>query len=90
MDIENIGKPRPALARPKSMPNPKKLGGFKYYARQNISYRDPMERIADFEEIREITPDITLKTQTARCMNCGVPFCHEPVNGCPLSNKYVF
>jgi NADPH-dependent glutamate synthase beta subunit-like oxidoreductase len=28
-----------------------------------------------------------LKTQTARCMDCGVPFCHQDTTGCPLGNK---
>lgn len=75
--------------RPGVVDKPIKLGGFKRYARRNLMYRDPQQRMDDYAEIGVATPVKTLTTQAARCMNCGVPFCHEETNGCPLGNKYV-
>jgi glutamate synthase (NADPH/NADH) small chain len=40
-------------------------------------------RITDWREVYEEFPESTLRTQAARCMDCGIPFCH---NGCPLGN----
>ena len=45
--------------------------------------RDPRERVADYGEIFEVLPEPELRIQGARCMDCGIPFCH---NGCPLGN----
>jgi glutamate synthase (NADPH/NADH) len=44
------------------------------------------ERSKNFEEISPID-ETKLKTQGARCMDCGVPFCHQKETGCPLGNK---
>lgn len=41
----------------------------------------------DWVEIGEKHDHSLLKTQTARCMDCGVPFCHQTSTGCPLGNK---
>jgi len=41
------------------------------------------ERVKDWNEVYLPFPDDKLKTQAARCMDCGVPFCHT---GCPLGN----
>ena len=57
--------------------------GFKEYKRQTSVERPVEERIADFEEVYEPFPDAKLQRQAARCMNCGIPFCHI---GCPLGN----
>ncbi len=59
--------------------------GFKEFARQNVPYRDAVERANDFLEI--YTPHDTeqLQTQAARCMDCGVPFCQSN-HGCPIDN----
>src|SRR4051794_3636416 len=60
-----------------------KVGGFLEIARVEAPERDPRERTADFKEFVEVLPVDGLRGQGARCMECGVPFCH---NGCPLGN----
>lgn len=57
--------------------------GFLEFTRSLPSKRAPKERINDYKEFVERLPDQQLNQQAARCMNCGVPFCH---NGCPLGN----
>jgi len=59
------------------------LGGFLHIDRQGIPYRDPRERARDYREFLVARPVEELRGQGARCMDCGVPFCH---NGCPLGN----
>ncbi|WP_254513975.1 glutamate synthase subunit beta [Anatilimnocola floriformis] len=59
--------------------------GFKEYPRKAVPYRDPMGRLADYGEIFTQPPEDHLKTQGARCMDCGVPFCQSD-NGCPIDN----
>jgi glutamate synthase (NADPH/NADH) small chain len=53
------------------------------YQRETPTRRPVAERVNDFFEVYEDFPEEKLKTQGARCMDCGVPFCH---NGCPLNN----
>lgn len=60
-----------------------KIDGFLKYDRELPSSRPPEVRIGDFKEIYEPFPVEKTKTQAARCMDCGVPFCHS---GCPLGN----
>ncbi len=60
-----------------------KLGGFLQIERHGIPQRDPVERTHDFHEFLLPRPTEELREQGARCMDCGVPFCH---NGCPLGN----
>jgi glutamate synthase (NADPH/NADH) small chain len=60
-----------------------KLGGFLQIERHGIRYRDPRERAQDYQEFIVPRPVPELREQGARCMDCGVPFCH---NGCPLGN----
>ncbi|HEY4917227.1 MAG TPA: glutamate synthase subunit beta [Solirubrobacteraceae bacterium] len=60
-----------------------KLGGFLKIERHGIPQRDPVERIEDYHEFLVTRPVAELREQGARCMDCGVPFCH---NGCPLGN----
>ncbi|HYM45052.1 MAG TPA: glutamate synthase subunit beta [Solirubrobacteraceae bacterium] len=60
-----------------------KLGGFLQIERHGIPYRDPRERAHDYREFMVTRPVGELREQGARCMDCGVPFCH---NGCPLGN----
>ena len=59
--------------------------GFKEHARQAVPYRDPQLRILDFNEIFTAADDDQLRTQGARCMDCGVPFCQSN-SGCPIDN----
>jgi glutamate synthase (NADPH) small chain len=60
-----------------------KLGGFLQIERHGIVYRDPSERAHDYREFVLERPEPELQAQGGRCMECGVPFCH---NGCPLGN----
>ena len=60
-----------------------KLGGFLQIERHGIPQRDPRERAHDYQEFQLTRPVQELREQGARCMDCGVPFCH---NGCPLGN----
>ncbi|XP_073007350.1 glutamate synthase 1 [NADH], chloroplastic isoform X1 [Typha latifolia] len=76
--------------RPTEVDDPVKKGGFIKYERKNISYRDPESRTNDWNEVAiESVPGPLLKTQSARCMDCGTPFCHQESSraGCPLGNK---
>lgn len=59
--------------------------GFKEFKRQAVPYRDPIERANDYLEIFTGAPEEHLKTQGARCMDCGVPFCQSNT-GCPVDN----
>lgn len=59
--------------------------GFLEYKRNEPSHRGVVERVHDFNEMDiPLTPE-DLKAQAARCMDCGVPFCHG--SGCPLGNR---
>ena len=60
-----------------------KLGGFLKYGRIDQPERDPRERVGDYREFVFTQPLPVLQEQGARCMECGVPFCHH---GCPLGN----
>jgi glutamate synthase (NADPH/NADH) small chain len=60
-----------------------KLGGFLDIERVAQPERDPSARIHDYKEFVNTVPVEGLREQGARCMECGVPFCH---NGCPLGN----
>lgn len=58
--------------------------GFIEYKRQDVTYRPIDQRVKDYDEINiPLLPD-DIKSQAARCMDCGVPFCHG--SGCPLKN----
>ena len=60
-----------------------KVGAFLQIERVGIPQRDPQERAGDYREFQLTRPVEELAAQGARCMECGVPFCH---NGCPLGN----
>ena len=59
------------------------VGGFKKFSRTDPPERAPAERIGDHREFVRALPLVELREQGARCMECGVPFCHS---GCPLGN----
>ncbi|MFO7579995.1 glutamate synthase subunit beta [Nitrosomonas halophila] len=59
--------------------------GFKEYPRQTVPYADPFERLKSYQEFLAPVPEEHLKTQGARCMDCGVPFCQSET-GCPVDN----
>eukprot|EP01018_Ginkgo_biloba_P023041 Gb_24796 [translate_table: standard] len=74
--------------RPTKIEDAVKHHGFMMYERETIAYRDAAVRINDWKEVVEETkPGPLLKTQSARCMDCGTPFCHQEQSGCPLGNK---
>lgn len=57
--------------------------GFLEFTRELPDKKPVQERVQHFNEFIERFPDDKLNQQAARCMNCGVPFCHS---GCPLGN----
>jgi NAD(P)H-dependent glutamate synthase small subunit len=59
--------------------------GFKEYDRKKIAWRLPIVRLSDFHEIYTEPKEGDLRTQAARCMDCGVPFCMS-ATGCPVDN----
>jgi len=61
------------------------IKGFLKYSRTEAGHRPIEERIHDFKELElGLSPD-QLRQQAARCMDCGIPFCHAV--GCPLGNR---
>ncbi|MCL4421716.1 MAG: FAD-dependent oxidoreductase, partial [Actinobacteria bacterium] len=60
-----------------------KVTGFLEYPRQGPSRRPVPLRIHDFREVYEPFQPEKVVEQAGRCMDCGIPFCHE---GCPLGN----
>ena len=60
-----------------------KITGFMEYRRELPEERPVAERIRDYRELYQPFPEDKQRQQAARCMNCGVPFCHA---GCPLGN----
>ena len=59
------------------------IGGFMKNGRATPTRRPVELRLKDWKEVYEPFPDTSLKVQAGRCMDCGIPFCH---NGCPLGN----
>jgi len=57
--------------------------GFLELERRDRPYRKVAERVASWHEFVEPLPEEELRRQGARCMDCGIPFCH---NGCPVNN----
>jgi glutamate synthase (NADPH/NADH) len=62
-----------------------KTKGFMKYQRRSEKYRNPKTRTRDWQELSTRLNEDELKYQTARCMDCGVPFCQSDT-GCPISN----
>jgi len=66
--------------------------GFIEYLREIPADRAPLERVRDWGEFHEHLPVDKLRTQGARCMDCGIPFCHTGTvisgmaSGCPINN----
>jgi len=57
--------------------------GFLELDRKDRTYADPAERLKHYKEfVVPLEPD-ALRAQASRCMNCGIPYCH---NGCPVNN----
>jgi len=60
------------------------IDGFMKFDREMPKSRDTKERIKDYKEVYTPLDKEKVKQQASRCMDCGVPFCH---NGCPLGNN---
>jgi glutamate synthase (NADPH/NADH) small chain len=60
-----------------------KVTGFLEYEPQDRGYDAPDARIKNWNEFVKPLPDDELNQQAARCMDCGIPFCHD---GCPVNN----
>ncbi|HEY1490362.1 MAG TPA: glutamate synthase subunit beta [Verrucomicrobiae bacterium] len=66
--------------------------GFLKFQRVLPADRTPLERVADWREFHHHLPEADLKKQGARCMDCGIPFCHTGqlvsgmASGCPIHN----
>src|SRR5262249_45212357 len=60
-----------------------KVRGFLEIERREHHKRPVQERLEDWREFELSVPDAELAEQASRCMDCGIPFCHD---GCPLGN----
>jgi glutamate synthase (NADPH) small chain len=60
-----------------------KVTGFLEIERKDRSYEKPAERLQNWREFVKPLGPTEIKDQAARCMNCGIPYCH---NGCPVNN----
>jgi glutamate synthase (NADPH/NADH) small chain len=69
-----------------------KATGFMEYPRELPADRSPLERVKDWQEFHEYFSEAKLQQQGARCMDCGIPFCHTGqlisgmASGCPVNN----
>jgi glutamate synthase (NADPH/NADH) small chain len=61
-----------------------KVTGFLEHDRADRGYRPVEERIQHYKEFVVPLPEPEVKTQASRCMDCGIPYCH---NGCPVNNQ---
>jgi glutamate synthase (NADPH/NADH) small chain len=62
-----------------------KVTGFKDFQRKEFTYAPVEERIKNYNEFIKPLPPKEMEDQAARCMDCGVPFCHS-CSGCPVAN----
>jgi glutamate synthase (NADPH/NADH) small chain len=58
--------------------------GFLELDRKDRTYTDPKDRLKHYHEFVVPLPEGELRAQASRCMNCGIPYCH---NGCPVNNQ---
>lgn len=69
-----------------------KATGFMEFERKTIANRPPLERVKDWNEIHDHFEEDKVRTQGARCMDCGTPYCHTGMtlanmaSGCPVNN----
>src|SRR3954462_7937435 len=70
-----------------------KVTGFLEFERNDRDYRPVEERIRNYKEFVLPLPEKDIREQAARCMNCGVPYCHgtntitNQPTGCPVNNQ---
>lgn len=79
LDVEDVVE---EPAKPEKLDRVK---GFLKYRRRNEKYRPAEERVKDWDEMTARLTKTELEHETARCMDCGVPFCTSDT-GCPISN----
>ena len=60
-----------------------KATGFLEFDREMADRRDPLERLGDYNQVYRQASEEMVQKQGARCMDCGIPFCHT---GCPVGN----
>lgn len=74
MKLQGVAKKQ----RPTKITDAVKNGGFVKYEREALPYRPAAERVKDWGEVlAHGNQDALLKTQSARCMDCGTPFCQQ-------------
>ncbi len=61
-----------------------KVTGFLEIERQDRKYTPAADRVRNYKEFVIPLSEESVKSQAARCMNCGIPYCH---NGCPVNNQ---
>lgn len=83
-DTDNVPKVK---KRDGSIATIDKRRGFLDYHRNPEPYRDPLDRVFDWGEIKgdDGHDEVERKVQAARCMDCGTPFC-QTHTGCPIHN----
>jgi glutamate synthase (NADPH) small chain len=66
-----------------------KVTGFLEVDRQDRKYRPASDRTRNYKEFMIPLPEQTLRDQASRCMDCGIPFCHDVkgLKGCPVNNQ---
>jgi glutamate synthase (NADPH) small chain len=70
-----------------------KITGFMEYEREDRDYEPVAERVKHWREFVLPLPEADTRTQAARCMDCGIPYCHGTVTitgaptGCPVNNQ---
>ncbi len=66
-----------------------KVTGFLEVDRQDRKYRPAADRVRNYNEFLIELPEQTLRDQASRCMDCGIPFCHDVkgLKGCPVNNQ---
>ena len=66
-----------------------KVTGFMEIDRQDRKYRPASDRIRSYKEFVIPLPETNLRDQASRCMDCGIPFCHDVkgMKGCPVNNQ---
>jgi glutamate synthase (NADPH/NADH) small chain len=62
-----------------------KITGFLEIERQDRASEKPETRVHNYHEFVQPLPYVDVSKQAARCMDCGIPFCHGP--GCPVNNQ---
>jgi glutamate synthase (NADPH/NADH) len=85
LDLEDTILDHKAEAKKSKVVPLDKMRGFMKYKRRSEKYRNPVDRTKDWAELSARLSKEDLQYQTARCMDCGVPFCQSDT-GCPISN----